>query len=823
MPSDEMTAEHGRLLAAADGNNVEDGPMMRRTAMPPRRTPMRLLVAGLWLLVSLASAAWAELPGLGTKEPPVAQTEEGEAAAPSPEMLEQALVATREQLQSFQALLEATPAQQFGATDEEAAQKAILLARQARAYDQHILALRELEELRLASQDLAAKMAGWEGFGIAPPYPLSLLDELRDSIGAQSILIEKDRILQSFAQQDLERARQALKEAQQRRRQMAELSEMPALPGDQLRREWLDDLARQGEAAAQAEILSAVARQKTTEATLALDNDKLAFLERQLRVANATPAVFSQAELEKKLDAVATEQQRLEAEQLRVSRESSLGQERLQRARQELQRARAAAAGQAEIEQLQETLELRQAQSDNLALKVEFYKIRDIVLRYEKSIWGERYLVVQGVDNAELEKLAERLRGAQRRLEEYRSYLDSSLKLAQNLALNQRQRLADLVEGAAGREPVQQRLDIYIERSDFLLKALGTVDDILRLQNHFVDEVQERQQQISGEQRLQGVAARAWDLVRRSWSYELFVVEDTILVDGQKVTKERPVTTGKVAVALTILVVGLWLVFLIRDRIRRLADRYLKLEAGTAVLVEKILTVLVVIAIFVFALITVKIPLTVFAFMGGALAIGVGFGAQNLINNFISGMILLFERPIKVGDVVEVDGNRGRVIEIGARCSQVRRFDGFDLLVPNSEFLQKTVINLTLADESIRLQVRVGVAYGSPTQEVVRIMVEAMAEHDRILKQPEPVVLFEDFGDNALIFCAYFWAQISPSFDYRIVESDYRHMLDRYFGEAGIDLPFPQLDVHLDGTRPVRRPEHGTEQDGSSPGTGPSA
>lgn len=790
--------------------------------MPPRPTPLQFLAAGLWLLVALASAAWAELPGLGTKEPPVAQTEGGEAAPPSPEMLEQALTATREQLQSFQALLEATPAQQFGATDEEAAQKMVLLDRQARAYDHHILALRELAEMRLANQDLAAKMAGWEGFGIAPPYPLSLLDELRDSIGAQNILIKKDRILQSFAQQDLDRARQTLKEAQQRRRQVAELLEKPALAGDQLRQEWLDDLARLAEASAQAEILSAGARQKMTEMALALHNDKLAFLERQLRVANATPAVFSQAELEKKLAAVATEQQQLEAEQLRVGRESSLGQERLQQARQELQRARAAAVGQAEIEQLQETLELRQAQSDNLALKAEFYKIRDVVLRYEKSIWGERYRVVRGVDSAELEKLAERLQGAQRRAEEYRSYLDSSLKLAQNLALNQRQRLADLGPGAAAREPVQQQLDNYVERSDFLLKALGTVDDILRLQNHLIDEVQERRQQTSGEQQLQGTAARAWELVRRSWSYELFVVEDTILVNGQAVTKERPVTIGKVAVALAILVVGLWLVFLIRDRVRGLAARFLKLEVGTAVLVEKILTALVVIAVFVFALITVKIPLTIFAFMGGALAIGVGFGAQNLINNFISGMILLFERPIKVGDVIEVDGNRGRVIEIGARCSQVRRFDGFDMLVPNSEFLQKSVINLTLADELIRLKVRVGVAYGSPTREVVQIMSEAMAEHGRILKQPEPVVLFEDFGDSALIFSAYFWAQVSPSYDYRIIESDYRHMLDHRFGEAGIVMAFPQLDVHLDRATPVRRAERGAEKSGSPPGTGPS-
>jgi small-conductance mechanosensitive channel len=280
------------------------------------------------------------------------------------------------------------------------------------------------------------------------------------------------------------------------------------------------------------------------------------------------------------------------------------------------------------------------------------------------------------------------------------------------------------------------------------------------------------------------------------------------------------VTTGKVAVAVAILVVGLWLVFLLRDRTRSLAARYLRLEAGAAVLVEKILTAVVVTVVFVFALITVKIPLTIFAFMGGALAIGVGFGAQNLINNFISGLILLIERPIKVGDVVDVDGNRGRVIQIGARCSQVRRFDGFDMLVPNSEFLQKSVINLTLADELIRLNVRIGVAYGSPTREVVRIMDEAVAAPGRILKQPEPVVLFEDFGDSALLFSAYFLVQVSPSYDYRIIESDFRHMLDRRFGEAGIVIAFPQLDVHLDRAQPPSRQSAAEPKSGAAKDSG---
>ncbi|HEY7746008.1 MAG TPA: mechanosensitive ion channel domain-containing protein, partial [Desulfuromonadales bacterium] len=624
------------------------------------------------LLLALAFPAWGQLSGMGLKEkePP---REERETAAPLPiAALEQELAAARERLQNFQTLLESTPVQRFGGTDEEAMQKATLLGRQILAIEQHLLALHQLAETDLASQDLAAKIAGWKGFGVSPPYPLSLLDELRDSIVAQKIQVERDKTLISLSRQEQDRGRDALKEAQKYRRQVMEMLEKPAIQDDQLRRGWLDDLARLNEAAAQAAVLSAEARLRAAEAALGLHNDKLAFLERQLQVAESAPADFTQAELERRLAAIVSQEKRLDAEQLRASRESAQVDARLAQARQNLQNARATGAPPAEVEQLQEALELRKTQSDNIAMQVEFLKIRSIVLMVDKLIWEERFRVGKGVSDAELEKVEERLSNAEKRLQEYSSYLDSNLNLAQKLALTQRQRLASLPAVSPLREAAQKRLDAYVERSDFLLEALASIDEIIRLDQLFLQEVQSRREHASLEQRLQGVAARAWDLARRLWTYEIFVAEDTILVEGQKVTKERPITTGKVAVALAILVVGLWLAFLLRDRTRSLVARWFRLEAVAALLVEKILTMLVVIAVFAFALITVKIPLTIFAFMGGALAIGVGFGAQNLINNFISGLILLIERPIKVGDVVDVDGNRGRVTQIGARCSQVR-------------------------------------------------------------------------------------------------------------------------------------------------------
>jgi small-conductance mechanosensitive channel len=124
-----------------------------------------------------------------------------------------------------------------------------------------------------------------------------------------------------------------------------------------------------------------------------------------------------------------------------------------------------------------------------------------------------------------------------------------------------------------------------------------------------------------------------------------------------------------------------------------------------------------------------SIPLTVFAFLGGAVAIGIGFGTQALMNNFISGLILLFERGIRVGDLIDVDGNLGRVTKLGSRYSQIRKFDGVEVLVPNSMLLEKNVINWTLSDSTHRYNFAIGFAYGTATSAILRVLRQALDEH----------------------------------------------------------------------------------------------
>ncbi|MBT8422487.1 MAG: mechanosensitive ion channel, partial [Gammaproteobacteria bacterium] len=221
-------------------------------------------------------------------------------------------------------------------------------------------------------------------------------------------------------------------------------------------------------------------------------------------------------------------------------------------------------------------------------------------------------------------------------------------------------------------------------------------------------------------------------------------------------------------------------------------------------LVQRIYFVVVLLIFFFTILELLNVPLTSFAFISGAIAIGIGFGAQNIINNFISGWILLWERPIRIGDFLEVGETRGTVESINTRSTRIRRVDGVHMLVPNSHLLENTVVNWTLIDRLARSEVRVGVAYGSPVEQVRELIQRAADEHPEVLKTPEPMVWFEDFGDSALVFDLVFWAQSDNERGLRAVRSDLRFRIDALFREHDIVISFPQRDVHLSSLSPLQ-------------------
>jgi len=178
----------------------------------------------------------------------------------------------------------------------------------------------------------------------------------------------------------------------------------------------------------------------------------------------------------------------------------------------------------------------------------------------------------------------------------------------------------------------------------------------------------------------------------------------------------------------------------------------------------------------------------------GALGIGLGFGLQAIFNNFISGIILLFERPIQVGDEIEVNGIRARVRKINVRSTLVQTYDNASLIIPNADLISSQVTNWSFKDKRLRRTVEVGVAYGSDVELVRATLFEVADNTSRVLKLPKPDVLFKNFGDNALIFYLRFWTRVEY---FLAVETDVRFEIDRLFRERKIEIAFPQQDIHI--------------------------
>lgn len=277
----------------------------------------------------------------------------------------------------------------------------------------------------------------------------------------------------------------------------------------------------------------------------------------------------------------------------------------------------------------------------------------------------------------------------------------------------------------------------------------------------------------------------------RVWDFQLLKLDD------------RPLTVGSLVIFVVLVALGLWLSRVFSRLIARTAARRLNIHEGPAAAIQTLLYYVLLTSAVIFALNVINVPLTIFAVAGGAIAIGIGFGSQNIVNNFISGLILLIERPVRVGDVIQLEDVTGVVRAIGARSTRMVTGENVEIVVPNSTLLQNFVRNWTLSSNEVRSDIAVGVAYGSSVARVQEALLRAAAEHPKVLKEPAPEVLFEDFGDNALAFRLYFWLSMRRPFDRLRVQSDLRVAVDRLFREGEVVVAFPQRDVHLDSSRPI--------------------
>lgn len=221
-----------------------------------------------------------------------------------------------------------------------------------------------------------------------------------------------------------------------------------------------------------------------------------------------------------------------------------------------------------------------------------------------------------------------------------------------------------------------------------------------------------------------------------------------------------------------------------------------RLERGVRHAAGSIMRYVIIIVGLLVIMQTVGIDLTTLNILAGTVGIGVGFGLQNIANNFISGLIILFEHPIKTGDRIEVGEVEGEVVSIGSRATTVVTNDNIAIIVPNSSLIAENVVNWSFTDPKVRFKIGVTVAYGSNPRMVEKLLLEVANSNPDVLKDPEPVVRFLEFGDSGLFFELRAWNTSHIHRKGKFI-SDLNHAIHEAFTDNGIIFPFPQRDVHL--------------------------
>ncbi|HMP83394.1 MAG TPA: mechanosensitive ion channel [Verrucomicrobiota bacterium] len=689
-----------------------------------------------------------------------------------------------------------------GATSAEVIDYRTRMQRLIRTYQLHLDDLAALEAVRQRIADLERSRRAWTGFTQPPPYPLTMVDELHESaqVVRERIRAEESKI--KMTETFIADAREEIGKTEEQLRRLNEQLEAAkdTAAGERLR--WQRELETTRNRVAAATIGMFEARRQLSIQELAENKERLAFLDRQLTVARQS-VEFSQAELDKVLNQFDAEQRELEKELSESEARLESLRTGLAETRQLLETTSLERTNATAITQLRTKLDLLTVQEDTEVQRLTVLRQMLGTIGTKRQLWQMCFRVFNSNDPSQLQEASRKLAKIGEVIQTARPYFQQQAALASNQFADERARLQSLPQVSAGFDLVRERADSYRQRETIYTRALQTLEQHQRLVSRWQEAIQQQRSALPFLGRVRDLFTDASQFIFKLWHFELFTAEDTITVDGQQITGRRGITVGKIAMALIILVVGYWLADILSRLIEPIAVKRLKIERNQAVLIRRWVRVVLILTLVVFSLTSVKIPLTVFAFAGGALAIGVGFGTQTLLKNFISGIIILFERPFRVGDVLDVDDQRGTVTSIGIRSSVIQRWDGTETLIPNSTLLESSVTNWTYTNRSVRFTVSVGVAYGSDTRRVAQLLDEIAERHGLVQDDPKPQIIFTEFGDNALIFELRYWVDILKNNGLQI-GSDLRHMIATTFAENNISIAFPQRDVHLDTVKPLQ-------------------
>lgn len=839
--------------------------MVAKVAAIALLKPLRSTLLGLALVLSLPLPLSAQTPlNVVTKAVKGGDTavDDQPPAPVSVDALKKRLLDTEAELTT----IEGTDQQMSGAppgTPVKQMQLRVRLLRQlAFSYRQHLGALGNLAEQEKLFADAEAKRRAWSGLTEEPPHSILLADRMRAELQANLLNLRSEEGRLKIQAAQIENTRENLAKAGERNRLAQEVLEA-ASPADQGSARWLRDLAALEVRALGAYLEALTAQYDLVEGNVA-EFSRIADFDRRKIMEAEKSVEFKPEDLERlkvdlyerrsntiiELDRASQERDRISGELDKAINNAAAAQRLISELRSRLAETRKAVldaeaevekaenpegllprpfrerSARAELDQRQDevsqiekelataraTLKLREQAQDlavertrNAVQEIDALNLGLVTLDMQRTFWELRYATFEGETAGTLDH-RKNYADSRRLLNVLNPAIDHVRTKLEILAgqIAEQQNLLRAAPNAADTAFRNAMLELLRERERLYLVAFTEVEATRHLLLRWVED-----EELRSKDRSAGERALNWfdltdEWLKVAWNFELFAVEDSIVVDGQTISGSRGVTIAKVVEAILIVIVGYMLVALLTRLVMGFAIGRERMDETSARIARKWILAVTLVVLMLLALDVVKIPLTVFAFLGGAIAIGAGFGMQTLLKNLISGVMLLMERPFKPRDIVEVGGIRGEVTDINVRSCTIRDVNGIETLVPNSTFLEQNVTNWTLSNRKVRYTLNVGVAYGSSVRKVSDLLLEVAGRHKLVLNEPTPEVLFMDFGDDALKFALYVWLEVGPGRRAgNIILSDLRFMIDASFAEHGVVIPFPQRNVHLDVDSPL--------------------
>lgn len=759
-----------------------------RSGLPPRRRRgpvwfVHAMAATAIALLQMGPVAAQGLPGLPQADLPSAagSVPVTGVAAPSPTNWADRLAEARAEQQRLQA----DPDAPAGAERRRALSRLIAL----------LTSRAERAQAPKSKTPAAAEPSSAVTLRGEPPYPVPEVDALRDQRDSLQAQVTALALTLKSLDGELEAAAQVHRKAAEALRLRQELLERGRSGPEATALQGQLELARLQSQVAELELAQADETRTAARQRQARLSDPIATLEREIERVRGQQRL-DEEDLLPVRNGIAAESRRLQMERARASREL---------ARREIQLKNGGRAAAHELEALRGHV---------LALE----RLEGIE-RGKEAIWELRQQVTAAGDDPELRRDAaaalsdgiEQVQARQRTAAEQLELLRSEYRVQQSRLAAMADDEPQLAEAERAASALQQQIAVH-ERMQEQLARIGTLLARTRADLGPADGP-------SGARGwLERGAAVALDLARRAWQYELFSATETSEVAGRVVTVDYGVTVGKTIGVLVLFLLGYAVARLLAIRLADFLVSRARISPQLAQVLRRWVMSTLMLIVLLVVLRLARVPLTAFAFLGGALAIGVGFGAQNIIKNLISGVIILFERKIRVGDTVTIGGISGTVTAVDLRATTVLGFDGIESIVPNSNLLENQVSNWSYGNPMIRRAIVVGVVYGSDTRRTIDLILSAARRQPATLPDPAPQVLLDDFGSDALVFRLLYWMRLGGERSGLIVDSDIRLDIETALREAGITMAFPQRDVHLDSVAPLRvelsraRAEPGTPQ-----------